>query len=88
RDDDLFTVKPDEPVTFIISNYEELSDVVVFYDFEPLEFDDDSDNDLEISDEGVFAIPAELVHDDFVVSVKARINDKDAESDELYITAE
>ena len=86
KDEDLFTVKADEPVRFIIENYEDLSDVEIFLDFEP--YEDKYEEGLEISDDGEFILPAELVHDDFVVSVKAMINGQDAESQELYISAE
>lgn len=83
KDEDLFTVKANEPVTFIIENYKDLSDVTIFFDFEPYE-----GGDIKISDEGAFTLPAELVHDDFVVSVKAKIKGREAESEEIYINAE
>ncbi|MBQ6774161.1 MAG: S8 family serine peptidase [Synergistaceae bacterium] len=84
KDSDLFKVKANKALAFIIEDYQDLEDVIIFLDFKPYEYD------LEISDDGVFTLPAELVHDDFVVSVKAktRSNNHEAESEELYISAE
>ena len=89
KDDDLITVQAGEPVTFIIgkclrSDGQEtaISNARVFVDFKYNE-------NISVSDEGIFTIPAELVHGDFVVSVKAEANNdnNEAESDELYIEA-
>ena len=87
RDQDLITVQAGEPVTFIIgkclrSDGQEaaISNSRVFVDF-------NYDENITVSDEGTFTIPAELVHGDFVVSVKAEANNNEAEADELYIEA-
>ena len=80
HDEDLITVKAGESLEFMISDYESFSDVKVFVDFK--------EADIEISESGTFIIPAERVHDDFVVSVRGSYHGIESESDEVYIEAE
>ena len=88
RDSDLVTVKANMPVTFIIGEWVrndgssvEVSDVKVY-------IDDELAEGITISDEGTFTLPAEMIHDDFKVCVKARAGDSELETEELYISAE
>ena len=81
RDEDLVIVRANQPVRFVIGIWpDEVSDEKVYIDDEPAE-------EITIS-EGTFSIPAELVYDDFKVSVKAKAGDYELETQELYISAE
>ena len=59
----------------------EVSDLCVWLNFEASE-------DVAISDEGTFTIPAEEVDGGFCVSVKAKAGSIELETEELHITAE
>ena len=78
RDEDLVSVRANEPVRFIIRgivNHE--NEFKVYINDELIE-------SIIVSDEGMFTLPAKFVHDDFKVQVKAG----ELESEELYISAE
>ena len=76
RDEGLVIVKANSPVRFIIGEWpREVSDETVYVDDEAVE-------GINIQ-EGTFTLPAEFVHDDFKVQVKAG----ELESQELYINA-
>ncbi|MBR0151193.1 MAG: putative Ig domain-containing protein [Synergistaceae bacterium] len=82
KDSDLFKVKADMPLTFIISGVNtKFSAMTVYVDDKPAD-------DAAISDEGTFTLPAEMVRDDFKVCVKAQTSAGEIESEELYINAE
>ena len=77
RDEDLVSVRANQPVRFIATgNANHESDVEVYIDDEAVE-------GITVSDEGEFTVPADMVHDDFKVQVKAG----KLESQELYINA-
>ncbi|MBQ4432414.1 MAG: putative Ig domain-containing protein, partial [Synergistaceae bacterium] len=59
----------------------EVSDLCVWLNFEASE-------DVAISDEGTFTIPAEFVDGGFCVSVKAKAGSVELETEELHITAD
>ena len=87
RDEDLFNVRENKPLTFIIVSCKdsqgleyEISNARVFIDYKYNE-------DIAVSYNGIFIIPAELVHDDFVVSIQAEANNHNAESEEIFINA-
>ena len=81
RDSDIVVVIADQPVRFIIGEWnKEVSDECVYIDDEPAE-------EIEIS-EGMFVLPSELVHDNFRICVRAKAGDTELESEELYISAE
>ena len=78
RDEDLVSVRANEPVRFIIRgivNHESEFKVYI---------NDEYEESIIVSDEGKFTLPAEFVHDDFKVQVKAG----EFESQELYISSE
>ena len=80
RDSDIVAVKAGEPVTFILNTWDvEPEGATVFVDDKPSE-------SITVSPEGTFTLPAELVHDDFKVSVKAVHGAVEIETDPLYIT--
>ena len=86
RDEDLIEIKADNPVTFVIGTWlddngreSEVSDVKVY-------INDSFAEDIVISDENVFIIPAELVQDDFRVFVKAQSKNLEIHSIELYLS--
>ena len=81
RDEDLVIVKAGEPVRFMIGTWpHEVSDETVYVDDEPVK-------GIELQ-EGTFTLPAEMIHDDFKVCVKAKTGDSELETEELYISAE
>ena len=77
RDNDIFTVKAGQPITFILSG--KISGAIVCIDDEPVE-------GITISDEETFTLPAEFVGGDFKVQVKS--SDGKIESQEAYIISE
>ena len=83
KDSDMVKVKARTPLRFTVSDWgTEVVDVVVYVDDKPM-------NSVEVSDEGKFTLSAEIVKNDFKVSVKAQsAAGKKLESEELYIIAE
>ena len=77
RDNDIFTVKAGQTLTFILDG--KISGAIVYIDDEPIE-------GITISDEGTFTLPAEFVSGDFKVQVKS--SDGKIESQEAYIISE
>ena len=73
KDSDMVKVKADTPLHFIVN----VSDVIVYVDEKAVD-------DITVSPEGKFTLPAEIVHDDFKVSAKSG----ELESEELFIIAE
>ena len=73
KDSDLVKVKADKPLHFIVN----VSEVIVYVDEKAID-------NITVSPEGKFTLPAELVHDDFKISVKSGKQ----ESEELFIIAE
>ena len=73
KDSDLVKVKADKPLHFIVN----VSEVIVYVD-------DKAIDNITVSPEGKFTLPAELVHDDFKISVKSGKQ----ESEELFIITE
>ncbi len=89
KDEDLFEVKAEQPVTFIIGEWIgnngttikiSALDINVYVDDKLVE-------DITISDEGVFTLPSEFVCDDFKVQAKANIEGFELETEELFISA-
>ena len=77
KDSDMVKVKADKPLTFIIGKWpEEVESVTVYVDDKAVE-------GVTVT-EGVFTLPAELVHNDFKVSAKAG----KFESEEVFIISE
>ena len=77
RYEDLVSVRANEPLRFIIVgivNHESEFKVYI---------NDEHEESIIVSDEGKFTLPAEFVHDNFKVQVKAG----ELESQELYISA-
>ncbi|MBQ7193867.1 MAG: PKD domain-containing protein, partial [Synergistaceae bacterium] len=82
KDSDMVKVKAGTPLRFTVGDWgTEVVDVVVYVDDKPV-------NSVEVSDEGKFTLPAEIVHDDFKVGLKAQSTTGKRESEELYIIAE
>mgnify|MGYP002622747239 CR=1 FL=1 len=82
RDSDMVKVKANEPVTFIIGDWGvNVSSITVYVDDKAVE-------GVTVSGDGVFTLPAEMVHDDFKVNVKAWHEDIELVSEELYIISE
>ncbi len=82
RDSDLVKVKANKPVTFIVGDWGvNVSSVTVYVDDKVVE-------GVAVSGEGVFTLPAEMVHDDFKVTVKAWHEGVELEAEELYIISE
>ena len=77
RDNDIFTVKAGQPLTFILDG--KISGAIVYIDDEPIE-------GITISDDGTFTLPAEFVSGDFKVQVKS--SDGKIESQEAFIISE
>ncbi len=73
KDSDMVKVKANRPLHFIVN----VTDVVVYVDDQAVE-------NVTVSGEGKFTLPAELIHDDFKVSAKSG----EQESEEVYIIAE
>ncbi len=81
RDSDLVKVKAGQPLTFIIGEWNaDVSSINVYVDDKAVE-------GLTVED-SKFTLPAEMVHDDFKVSVKAQSEGIEHESEELYIISE
>ncbi|MBQ7545221.1 MAG: putative Ig domain-containing protein [Synergistaceae bacterium] len=81
RDSDIVKVKAGAPVRFIVGGRGfNASDVRVF-------IDDALAEDITV-EEGTFTLPAEKVHGDFKVGVRAQHGDEELESEELYIISE
>lgn len=77
RDSDYVSVRVNHPVRFILGEWtREVSEETVYVN-------DEAVDDVKIS-EGMFTLPAEFIHDDFRIQVKAG----ELESQELYISAE
>ena len=82
KDSDIVKVKAGTPLRFTVNNWgTDVFDVVVYVDDKPV-------NRVEVSGEGEFTLPAEIVADDFKVGVKAQSETGKRESEELYIIAE
>ena len=82
KDSDLVKVKAGTPLRFEIGGWgTEVDNIVVYVDDKPLV-------DVEVSGEGQFTLPAEIVRDDFKIGVKAQSTTGSRESEELYIIAE
>ncbi len=87
RDEGLVDVKANKPVRFIIGEWVdvegkkvEVTDVQVFVNGK-------ADEDVDVSDEGKFTLPAERVTGGFSVVVKAQTGTEELVTEELNITA-
>ena len=85
RDEDLFEVKANEPVRFVIGEWKYSNGVKaeIFAEDVEIYVDDKLVEGVTVSDEGEFTIPAEFVVDDFKVQARA----KELETFELFISA-
>ena len=83
KDSDLVKVKAGTPLRFTVSDWgTEVDDVTVYVDDKAL-------GSVQVSDEGKFTLPAEVVTEDFKIGVKAKSTaGKNLESEELYIITE
>ena len=83
KDSDLVKVKADTPLRFTVGDWgTEVDDVAVYVDGKALD-------SVQVSDEGKFTLPAEVVTGDFKIGVKAKSTaGKNLESEELYIITE
>ncbi|MBQ6774997.1 MAG: PKD domain-containing protein, partial [Synergistaceae bacterium] len=89
RDEDLVDVRANEPVRFMIGEWLDANgakaevsseDVYIYIDDKPVE-------DIIVSDEGLFTVPADFVHDDFKVQAIAETATKRLETIELFMSA-
>ena len=89
RDEDLVDVRANEPVRFMIGEWLDANgakaevsseDVYIYIDDKPVE-------DIIVSDEGLFTVPADFVHDDFKVQAIAETATKRLETVELFVSA-
>ncbi len=85
RDDDLFEVKANQPVRFLIGEWRYANGAKAEVSAEDIDIyvDDKIIEGVIVSDEGEFIIPSEFVHDDFKVQAKTR----ELETIELFISA-
>ena len=85
RNEDLFEVKANSPVRFIIGEWKHANGAKeeIFAEDVEIFIDDKLVEGITVSDEGEFTVPAEFVHDDFKVCAKA----KELETIELFIGA-
>lgn len=81
KDSDLVTVKADNALKFILGNLSADVSAITVY------IDDNAVEGVTVEDNS-FTLPAEMVHDDFKVGVKAQSGDIELESEELYIISE
>ena len=86
-----FKTKPNEPVTFEIGDWVnsegetlEVSDIELHIITDEDEFVETP----EISDAGIFTIPAELVKGELIVSLKASSGDIEVESESVLVNAD
>ena len=86
-----FKTKPNEPVTFEIGDWvNSEGDTLEVSDIE-LHIITDEDEFVEtpeISEDGIFTIPAELVKGELIVSLKASSGDIEVESESVLVNAD
>ena len=82
RDSDIVDVRAGEPLTFIVSEWpEDASNVQVLVNGEAVD-------GVEISSDGIFTLPAEMVRGSFRVMAEAETEGFTIETEELHVNAE
>ena len=75
RDSDIVAVRAGKPLTFYVSGIVEAENLIVYVNDQPLQ-------NVFVSSEGTFTLPAEIIQDDIKVSVKDGIDFEE----EIFIT--
>ena len=82
RNSGIITVKSGSPLKFLLGSWGvEVSGVTVWVDEAPA-------LGVNVAEDGTFILPAEFVHDDFRVYVRARHGRTELESEMLYLVSE